>query len=185
MVLYILEKRWEVGLRSTYRRCQILCQFWQITNHIFRWSPFWSWRLYQQAKLSHLGHRKPARRHWKADAPKTRWCLSHFPKKIKVICGPYICNKANNTGLWHCKTKNVKTYPKLNYFVRTNISQVFLRFPFRLFILQQFFWQVFQKAVIFLRILWKFQLFKILFRFIVSAFCVLWLKLIRIEIVCA
>ena len=29
-----------------------------------------------QAKLSHLGHRKPARIHWKADAPKqvTVWC---------------------------------------------------------------------------------------------------------------
>ena len=42
-------------------------------NHIFRWSSFWSWR--EQAKLSHLGYRKPARIHWKADAPKTSDCL--------------------------------------------------------------------------------------------------------------
>ena len=26
---------------------------------------FWSWRVCKQAKLSHLGHRKPARIHWK------------------------------------------------------------------------------------------------------------------------
>ena len=29
-------------------------------NHFFRWSSFWSWRACKQAKLSHLGHRKPA-----------------------------------------------------------------------------------------------------------------------------
>ena len=29
-------------------------------NHLFRWSSFWSWRVCKQAKLSHLGHRKPA-----------------------------------------------------------------------------------------------------------------------------
>ena len=29
----------------------------------------------KQAKLSHLGHRKPASIHWKADAPKTSHCL--------------------------------------------------------------------------------------------------------------
>ena len=34
-------------------------------NHIFRWS----------SKLSHLGHRKPARIHWKANGPKTSYCL--------------------------------------------------------------------------------------------------------------
>ena len=36
----------------------------------FRWSTFWSWRVCKQAKLSQLGHRKPAHIHWKADAPK-------------------------------------------------------------------------------------------------------------------
>ena len=30
-------------------------------NHIFSWSSFWSWRVCKQAKLSNLGHRKPAR----------------------------------------------------------------------------------------------------------------------------
>ena len=42
-------------------------------NYIF--SSFWSWRVYKQAKLSHLGHRKPAPIHWKADARKTSHCL--------------------------------------------------------------------------------------------------------------
>ena len=42
---------------------------------IFRWSSFWSWRVCKQAKLSHLGHRQPARIQWKADAPKTSHCL--------------------------------------------------------------------------------------------------------------
>ena len=44
-------------------------------NPIFRWSSFWSWRACKQAKLWHLGHRKPARIHWKAVAPKTSHCL--------------------------------------------------------------------------------------------------------------
>ena len=44
-------------------------------NHLFKWSSFWSWRVCKQAKLSHLGHRKPARIHWKADAPKMSHCL--------------------------------------------------------------------------------------------------------------
>ena len=43
--------------------------------HLFRWSSLWSWRVCKQAKLSHLGHRKPARVHWKADAAKTSHCL--------------------------------------------------------------------------------------------------------------
>ena len=41
----------------------------------FKWSSFWSWRVCNQAKLSHLGPRKPAHIHWKADAPKTSQCL--------------------------------------------------------------------------------------------------------------
>ena len=43
--------------------------------HLFRLSSFWSWRVYKQAKLSHLGLRKPARIHWQADASKTSHCL--------------------------------------------------------------------------------------------------------------
>ena len=58
---------WTSG-RLTYRRCRQ-------KNHLFRWSLFWSWRICIQAKLSHLGHRKPARTHWKADKPKTSYCL--------------------------------------------------------------------------------------------------------------
>ena len=44
-------------------------------NHLLRWSSFWSWRLRIQAKLHKKKHRKPARIHWKADAPKTSHCL--------------------------------------------------------------------------------------------------------------
>ena len=40
----------------------------------FRLSSFWSWRVCKQAKLSHLGHRKLARMHWKPTRPK-RHCL--------------------------------------------------------------------------------------------------------------
>ena len=36
---------------------------------IFAFSSRW---VCKQAKLSHLGHRKPSSIHWKADAPKTR-----------------------------------------------------------------------------------------------------------------
>ena len=39
------------------------------------WSSYWSWGVCKQAELSHLGHRKPARIHWKADALKTRHCF--------------------------------------------------------------------------------------------------------------
>ena len=70
MAVYTLEQCWEVSLRSTYRRWR----FWQ-KNHLFRWSPFWSWRVCKQTKLSHLAHRKPARIHWKTDAPKPSQCL--------------------------------------------------------------------------------------------------------------
>ena len=41
----------------------------------FQMKLIWSWRLCKQAELSHLGHRKPARIHWKADASNTSHCL--------------------------------------------------------------------------------------------------------------
>ena len=44
-------------------------------NHLFWWNSFWYWRVRKQAKLLHLGHIKPVRVHWKADAPKTSHCL--------------------------------------------------------------------------------------------------------------
>ena len=34
-----------------------------------------TFRIYEQAKLAHLGRRKPARIHWKTYAPKTSHCL--------------------------------------------------------------------------------------------------------------
>ena len=60
-----------MGLQSTYRECR----FWQKKNHLFRWSSFWSWRICKQTKLSHLGHRKPACIHWKADTSIRSHCL--------------------------------------------------------------------------------------------------------------
>ena len=47
-----------------------------------------SWRLCKQAKLSHLGHRKPAARiHWKDDPPKTSHCLVRIWSR--GIIGPF------------------------------------------------------------------------------------------------
>ena len=44
-------------------------------NHLFKWSSFWSWWVCKQVKLPQVRHSKPARIHWKADAPKTSHCL--------------------------------------------------------------------------------------------------------------
>ena len=44
-------------------------------NYPSRWNSFWSWVVCKQANLSHLGHRKPARIHRIADAPKMGHCL--------------------------------------------------------------------------------------------------------------
>ena len=66
MVVYTLEQ--------CLQKMQILAE----KNHFFRWSSFWSWRVCKQAKLSPLGHRKPARIHWKADALKTSHCLARI-----------------------------------------------------------------------------------------------------------
>ena len=71
MVVYTLEQRWEVDLRSTYRRSR----FWQKKNHLFRWN---SWQVCKQSKLSHLVHRKPATIHWKVDT---------HTKRVTVCCG--------------------------------------------------------------------------------------------------
>ena len=66
--VFLLLSGWS---RSTYR----WCRFWQKKNHFFRWNTFWSWRICTPAKLSYFGHRKPARIHWKVNAPKTNHCL--------------------------------------------------------------------------------------------------------------
>ena len=50
-------------------------------NHLFRWSSFWSWRIWKQAKLSHLGHRKPIHIHWKADATKASQRLNWVTRR--------------------------------------------------------------------------------------------------------
>ena len=71
MIVYTLEQCWESGPAIDLQKMPILAK----KNHIFKWSSFWSWRVYKQAKLSHLGHRKLARIHWKADAPITSHCV--------------------------------------------------------------------------------------------------------------
>ena len=90
MFVYTLEQCWEVSLRSLTEEANFGKK-----NHLFRWSSFWSWRVCKQAKFLRLGHRKPARIHWKADAPKTEWLfgsdfdseaqLCHFYSKMSKV----------------------------------------------------------------------------------------------------
>ena len=65
-----------IRLNNAGKYCDTIFYYFGKKNHLFRWTSFWSRRACKQAKLSHLGHRKPARIHWKADAPKrvTVWC---------------------------------------------------------------------------------------------------------------
>ena len=72
MVVYTLEQRWKILRQIDLQKIPILAK----KNHLLRWNSFWSWRVCKQAKLLHLGHRKPACIHWKADASKTSHCLS-------------------------------------------------------------------------------------------------------------
>ena len=74
MVVYTIEQRWESGPAIDLQKMLFLAK----KNHLFRRSSFWSWRVCRQAKLSLLGHRKPALIHWKADAPQTSHCLVRF-----------------------------------------------------------------------------------------------------------
>ena len=87
MVVFTLEQRFA---KWAYDRLTEDADFGK-KNHVFRWSSFWSWRICKEAKFLHLGHRKRARIHWKADAPKTSHCLvrilfrgiiGHFSLKI-------------------------------------------------------------------------------------------------------
>ena len=70
MVVYTLEQRDRLTEYADFGK----------KNYLFRWSSFWSWRVCKQTKLSHLGHRKSARIHWKAAASKT----SHYFVRILV-----------------------------------------------------------------------------------------------------
>ena len=72
MVVYTLEQRLEILRYIDLQKMPILAKK---KHHLFKWSSFWSWRLCKQEKWPHLGHRKSARIHWKADAPKTSQCL--------------------------------------------------------------------------------------------------------------
>ena len=72
MIVYTIEQRWEILRQIALQKMPILAKK---KNQLFRWSSLGSWRRRKQAKFSHLGHRIPARIHWKANAPKTSHCL--------------------------------------------------------------------------------------------------------------
>ena len=72
MVVYTIEERFA---KWACDRLTEDADFGKKKSHLFRWNSFWSWRVCKQAKLSHLGHRKPARIFWKADTLKTSYCL--------------------------------------------------------------------------------------------------------------
>ena len=61
-----------------YRFANWACDRLPEKKFIFWWSLFWSCGICKQAKLSHLGHRKPARIYRKVEAPKTSHCLVPF-----------------------------------------------------------------------------------------------------------
>ena len=71
MVVYPMRFRFAKLARDRLTEDADFCK----KNHLFRWISFWSWRVCKQVKFSHLVHRKSARIHWKADAPKTSHCL--------------------------------------------------------------------------------------------------------------
>ena len=60
-------------------------------EHHFRWSSSWSWRVCKQVNLAHIGHRKPARIHCKADASKTSHC------SVRILV------QKHNWGIFHRK----------------------------------------------------------------------------------
>ena len=87
MVVSTLEQRWEILRQIDIQKMPNLAKkiiriqkinLQKMPNHFFRWSSFWYWRVCKQAKLSHLGHKKPTRIYWKADAPKTGYCLARI-----------------------------------------------------------------------------------------------------------
>ena len=71
-----------MGLRSTYRRCRV----WK-KKVIFSDEGYFDLGGYvnkQNCKQANLGHRKPARIHWKADAPETSYCFVQILEMSKV-----------------------------------------------------------------------------------------------------
>ena len=79
-MVFTLEQRWKKSVFASLSEPAIDLQKMPILakkKHLFKWSSFWSWRVFKQAKLSHLGHRKPARIYGKAMTHSKRvtvWC---------------------------------------------------------------------------------------------------------------
>ena len=98
------------------QRCDItFADFGKKKNHLFRWSSFWPLRACKQAKLSHLGHRKPVCVQWKAGAPKTSHCL------VRILVQRHNCD----IFLWEWKIAvNGDRYrAMLNEFLFTKIEE--------------------------------------------------------------
>ena len=95
-----------MSVRSTYRRCR------------FRWSSFWSWQVCKQAKMSRLGHRKPARLPEKVgDSKRITVCCGFWSKGI---IGPFFFKNKQGKAI----TVNGDCFrPMLNEFLYTNIEE--------------------------------------------------------------
>ena len=66
-------------------------------NHLFRWSSFWSGRVYTQAKLSHLGHAYIKKGHWAIFLRK--WAMSQW-RSISGLVGRIFLHKNWRGGYW-------------------------------------------------------------------------------------
>ena len=87
-------------------------------NCLFRWSSFWSWRLCKQAILSPLGHKNPARIHWKADLLKKSHWLDEFWSR--GIIGPFFFEKEQGEAV---KVNGDRYRTMLNEFLFTKIEE--------------------------------------------------------------
>ena len=72
----LVSRHTKFNLFRSWGQLTIQCVYASLQKMPFRWSSFWSWRICKQAKLSHLGHRKPADIFEKPAHPKrvSVWC---------------------------------------------------------------------------------------------------------------
>ena len=88
-------------------------------NHLFSWSSFWSWRVYKQANLSHLGHRNFHHAYIEKPTHPNRvtvWCWFWSRGRI----GPFFFENEQ----WEAVTVNGDIYRAiLNEFLFTKIEE--------------------------------------------------------------